>query len=75
MFPLIYFLLGVLFIQVILPLLTSITDLYIARIEMKKLELSVKAAEYNNKIAYGEAPPAHQIGFTYTPEEEEDDYD
>jgi uncharacterized membrane protein len=67
MFPILYFILGILFIQIVLPILTSITDLYLTKIEVKKLEMSVKASEYNNKIAYGEAPPAPYIGFTYTP--------
>ena len=58
MLPLIYFIFGILFIQIILPILTSITDFFLTRIEVKKLEMSVKASEYNNKIAYGEAPPA-----------------
>ena len=58
MFPFLYFILGILFIQIILPILTSITDLLLTKIEVKKLEMSVKASEYNNKIAYGEAPPA-----------------
>ena len=76
MYPLIYFLLGIVFIQVVLPILTSATDFILTWLEVRKLSLSVKAAEYNNEIILKEAPPAHQIGFTYTPqEEEEDDYD
>ena len=76
MYPLIYFLLGIVFIQVVLPILTSATDFILTWLEVRKLSLSVEAAEYNNEIMLKEAPPAHQIGFTYTPqEEEEDDYD
>ena len=67
MLALIYFILGILFIQIALPILSSFTDLLLTWIEVKKLKLSIKAQEFNQQIALGEAPPAHQIGFTYTP--------
>ena len=74
MLALIYFILGILFIQIVLPILSSFTDLLLTWVEVKKLKLSIKAQEINQQIALGEAPPAHQIGFTYTPQEEEDEY-
>ena len=67
MLALIYFILGILFIQIALPILSSFTDLLLTWIEVKKLKLSAKAQEINQQIAIREAPPAHQIGFTYTP--------
>lgn len=71
---LIIFLLGIIFAQAIQPILSSFTDLFLTWIEVYKLKMSVRASEYNKQIISNETPPAHQIGFTYTPQEEEDDY-
>lgn len=75
MFPLLYFILGIIFIQIIMPIAGSLTDWLLTYIEVQKLKLSVKVSDYNQEIAQREAPPAHQIGFCYNAPEEEDDFE
>lgn len=74
MFPLIYFIIGIIFIQIIMPILSSFTDLLLTQIEVWKLELSLKGQEITHTMTLNEAPPAHQIGFSIDPQEE-DEYD
>lgn len=74
MLPLIYFIVGIIFIQIIMPILGSFTDLLLTLIEVKKLELSLKGQKTSQELTYGEMPPAHQIGFSIN-SQEEDEYD
>ncbi len=75
MFPLIYVMIGIIFIQIIFPILSSLSDLVLTWLEVKKLKLTAQAQKINQKLALEEMPPAHQIGFIYTEPEEEDDED
>lgn len=67
------FLLGILFICVVLPICESITSTICVGIEVIKAKCSVKITEYNSKISQLDGPVAHPIGFHYTPVEEEDE--
>ena len=73
----IHFILGGLFLYILLPILESGMSAICTRIEQYKAKCGLKIAEYNSKIAQinmGEEQAAsHLIGFQYTPLEEEDE--
>lgn len=71
------FLMGGLFLYILLPIVESIMSATCTAIEVFKAKCSVKITEYNSKIAQInsviDGPVAHPIGFQYTPVEEEDE--
>lgn len=71
------FLIGGLFLYILLPILESIMSAICTVIEVFKAKCSVKITEYNSKISQInstiDSPVAHPIGFQYTPVEEEDE--
>lgn len=74
------FILGGLFLYILLPILESFMSAICSRVEVYKASCGLKIAEYNSKIAQlsmGEEQDvvAHPIGFQYTPEEEDDNDD
>lgn len=70
------FLLGVLFICVILPICESITSTICVGIEVIKAKFSVKITKCNSEISQLDSQPiAHPIGFHYTPTEEDEEYE
>ena len=69
------FLLGILFICVVLPICESITSTICVGIEVIKAKFSVKITEYNSKISQLDGPMAHPIGFQYTSIEEDGEYE
>ena len=74
------FLLGGLFLYILLPILESFMSAICIAIEVFKTKCGVKIAEYNSKIAQVNSaiddPVAHPIGFHYTlTEEDEEDYE
>ena len=82
--PLIYFLLGILFSQFVLPLLEGLLDIILAYMSRKKLKITAKSVEIEqqiNEIVNGEEPQFvnRQIGFVvenpddYKTEEDEED--
>ena len=72
------FLMGGIFLYILLPILESIMSAICTVIEVFKAKCSVKITEYNSKIAQinlqDESPPAHPIGFHYVPTEGEEGY-
>ena len=71
------FLMGGLFLYILLPILESIMSAICTVIEVFKAKCSVKITEYNSKISQInsaiDGPVAHPIGFQYTPVEGEDE--
>ena len=71
------FLMGGLFLYILLPILESIMSTICTVFEVLKAKCNVKITEYNSKISQINAaidgPVAHPIGFQYTPVEEEDE--
>lgn len=66
-----YFIIGILFIDVALPLLESITGCICTRMEQYKAKCAVKINEYNAEIEAVDIPvQAHPIGFQYTSEDD-----
>ena len=77
-----YFILGVLFVSLFLPLIDALASLLLTMIEAAKGYFSVKVAEYNiqlKKISYqsedDEEAPKKLIGFMREDEEELNDED
>lgn len=72
----VYFILGILTVQALLPLIDSITAVLMTGLEALKGYFGIKVAEYNSyirKIALEEDEPKRRpIGFT-TDQEDEDD--
>ena len=85
MFPLIYFIAGILFVRIVMPILDQITSWIITAIDKRKGKIAVTLTEYEKEIkdiVGGDAPVTRQIGFvvndpseydTESPEEEEED--
>ena len=68
---LIYFILGVIFIDLILPILESIATLIVTKFEVYKSQMAVEINKYNLIIENeGNTPTDHTIGFVWEPEEE-----
>lgn len=71
------FLMGGLFLYILLPILESIMSAICTIIEVFKAKCSVKITEYNNKISQInsaiDGPVTHPIGFQCTLIEEEDE--
>ena len=71
------FLMGGLFLYILLPILESIMSAICTVIEVFKAKCSVKITEYNSKISQInstiDGPVTHPIGFQYIPVEEEDE--
>lgn len=65
-----------LFICILLPILESLMNLVCSGIEVLRSKCNVKIAENNNKIEKihleGNKSSVGQIGFQYTPEEDDD---
>lgn len=73
-----FFLVGILFVEIFLPLIESVTAIILTALECIKGRLSLVVAKYNSKLATIEieanSPPQPQIGFVLdTMEEDEDD--
>lgn len=68
-----YFILGILFIDILLPIMEGITGCICTRMEQYKAKCAVKINEYNAQIEEGSMPIAdsYPIGFQYIPAEEE----
>ena len=65
---LLFFILGILFINFISPILEELCNLLLTIIETKKGEYAIKIAEYNQKVnkikeENGEKEPLHVVGF------------
>lgn len=71
---LLYFILGILLIQVGFPLLDGLTSLLLSMLEAAKGYFSLQVAEYNArmKVLYEEEKPKNIIGFTYEGEDDEE---
>ena len=75
----IYFILGILFYMIIIPILETLTTLFATSLEIPKGKLSLKITKLNDELSkVGDEPQVtHAIGFRYEPEEdfekEEDD--
>ena len=72
-----YFLIGILFVTVIMPILEQVTQIILTLLELIKGKLMVPITKINcdiNKISEGEAPKNRSIGFTaaFGVEESED---
>lgn len=74
--PLIYFLLGILFVEVAIPLIEALITIPIAWIEVLKGYATVKVSQLNLQIQQMELPETsnHVIGFEI-PSEEDDEND
>jgi hypothetical protein len=80
--PLIYFLLGIIFIRCVLPLLDQLVSWLLTAIEHRKTKLALRTTKIEKKIeevVNTDKPTTHQIGFvteeTYSnSDEEEDEY-
>ena len=72
------FILGMLFIYILIPILESIVGLICSALEVLKAKCNLKITKYNNQITKisleTDGPIAHPIGFQYTPEEEDEEY-
>jgi hypothetical protein len=85
MFPLIYFVAGILFVRCVLPLLDNLISWFVTYIEKKKGKIAVTLTEYEKEIGdivgENDAPVTRQIGFVvddpseYDTEEEEEEED
>ena len=69
------FLLGILFICVVLPICESITSTICVGIEVIKAKFSVKITKYNSEISQLDNPIVHPVGFQYIPTEEDEEYE
>lgn len=68
---LIYFILGVIFINLILPILEGVASLIVTKFEVYKAQMAVDINKYNLMIENeGNTPTDHTIGFVWEPEEE-----
>lgn len=76
---LVYFLLGIIFSTIILPIVESFCGLLFAWVEAKKATYGEIVNESNirmqKRAMEAEAPAIHPIGFTLTNSEEEEDYE
>lgn len=73
-----YFIFGILFIDVIVPLLENMTACIITRMEQYKAKCALKITKINNEIEdIQDPPPTRQVvGFHMpSPEEFEEEYD
>ena len=72
------FVLGMLFIYILIPILESVVSLICSALEVLKAKCNLKITKYNNQITKisleTEGPVAHPIGFQYTPIEEDEEY-
>lgn len=73
------FLLGIIFIQWLIPVGDSVINLFLTQIEVWKGKKAVKLAQYQDQVSQinnkNEVKPLSAIGFTLESEEEEDDYE
>lgn len=72
-----YFILGILFIDILLPIMEGIAGCICTRLEQYKAKCAVKINEYNMTIEEGSMPvmDSHPIGFQYTSEDDfEEEY-
>lgn len=68
---LIYFILGAIFIDLILPILEGIVTLIVTKFEVYKSQMAVEINKYNLMIENeGNIASDHTIGFVWEPEEE-----
>jgi hypothetical protein len=74
---LVYFILGILTVQALLPLIDSITAVIMTGLEALKGYFGIKVAEYNSQIRRlaleEDEPKRRPIGFTA--DQEDDDYE
>ena len=75
---LVYFILGIVFIQWVVPILDSFTSLILTLIEYCKAKVSVPIAKYNTKIQesanpYKDIEDKHIAGFVASEEDENTD--
>ena len=77
--PLVWFILGILFTEIILPLLSKLRDLIATRMEKSEAKISESINESNIKMKQAVASadgPKYQIGFAITAgDKEEEDED
>lgn len=68
---LIYFILGIIFIDLILPIFEGIVTLIVTKFEVYKARMAVEINKYNLMIENEDnIPTDHTIGFVWEPEEE-----
>ena len=68
---LIYFILGIIFIDLILPIFEGISTLIVTKFEVYKARMAVEINKYNLMIENeGNISTDHTIGFVWEPEEE-----
>lgn len=73
---LIYFILGIVFIDIILPLIEGITSLICTKFEVYKAKMAVDINKYNMEIeneSLSTQDSISPIGFMYEPEEVEEE--
>lgn len=75
---LLFFILGILFVNFINPVIEELCNLFLTIIETKKGEYAIKIADYNKKVLEikgedEEKEPLHVMGFQWTPEDEDDE--
>lgn len=71
---LLYFILGILLVQIGFPLLDGLTSLLLSMLEAAKGYFSLKVAEYNTRMRAlcEEEKPKNLIGFTYEEDSDEE---
>lgn len=77
MIILLYFLLGVFFIDIVLPMLESVVGLFCMFIEQQKAKINLNITKYQTAMMECEKDStSHPMGFHFIPKEEDDeDYD
>lgn len=71
---LIYFIFGILFYELVLPILEGLAGIILTKCEVHKGRMSEEIAEINQRIQNGKEPPRHAIGFCVSSTEEDDEY-
>ncbi len=69
------FILGMIFCLVVQPLLDGFTSLILSLFEMIKSYLAITISKNNQKIQCNAPSSTHAIGFQYTGEEDDEEYD
>ena len=70
MYPLIYFVLGILFVDIILPILENLAVIIKVKVDEVKAKNNIKIAQYENQLAEMQKQKKKPIGFKVESEEE-----
>ena len=80
MIPIEYFIAGILFVQIVIPILDGIAALFLALVELIKVRINIDIVKSNVKIqklkdSLDNDGPKRAIGFAVPEETEEEDED